>query len=112
VATSVTTFTISGAVSGTVERGVTVTLSGSANSSVTTDASGNYAFTGLSDGSYMVTPSLATYTYPDLLEVRTHLAVRRRGRRGCSRPRQVPARFHRESCSSPAAGDPSTTKTA
>jgi hypothetical protein len=50
-------YSISGTVSGTVLSGVTMTLSGTASATQTTDASGNYAFTGLTLGSYTVTPS-------------------------------------------------------
>lgn len=37
--------------------GVTVVLSGAASASTTTDGGGNYAFSGLSNGSYVVTPT-------------------------------------------------------
>jgi len=63
-----------GGISGTITgapAGVTVTLGGKAISSTTTDASGNYQFTGLSSGDYTVTPSLSGYvftpaSYPDV----------------------------------------------
>ena len=42
--------------------GVTITLSGPSSSSIAqTDKNGNYSFTGLANGSYTVTPSLANY---------------------------------------------------
>jgi hypothetical protein len=51
-------------VTGGVLQGVTITLSGTANKPpTTTDSSGNYSFTGLVDGSYTVTPSLADYAF-------------------------------------------------
>ena len=53
------THSVSGAVTGLVSSGVTVTLSGAANSTTTTDASGKFSFDGLSSGSYTVAPSLA-----------------------------------------------------
>jgi membrane-bound inhibitor of C-type lysozyme len=56
-----TTYSISGTVSGVVQDGVTITLSGASSGSTTTDASGNYSFAGLDNGSYVVTPSLAGY---------------------------------------------------
>ncbi len=59
-------YSISGYVSGAVINGVTMTLSGSANATTTTDASGYYSFTGLVNGSgynYTVTPSLAGYSF-------------------------------------------------
>jgi FtsP/CotA-like multicopper oxidase with cupredoxin domain len=43
--------------------GVTMTLTGAANATTTTDAAGNYSFTGLANGAYTVTPSLAGYTF-------------------------------------------------
>ncbi len=42
---------------------VTVALSGDATDSTTTDASGDYAFTGLSDGTYTVTPTKTGYIF-------------------------------------------------
>jgi len=53
------TWSISGTISGAASSGVTVTLSGTASASTTTDALGNYSFTGLANGGYTVTPSLA-----------------------------------------------------
>ncbi len=44
-------------------EGVTLTLSGDASATTSTDASGDYAFTDLADGAYTVTPSLAGYTF-------------------------------------------------
>jgi uncharacterized protein (DUF2141 family) len=57
--------TISGNVSGPTTSGVTIALSGGPTSkpNTTTDASGNYSFTGLAGGTYTVTPSLAGYTF-------------------------------------------------
>jgi len=53
------THTISGTVTGAVIEGVAVTLrEGVPDTSTTTDAAGHYAFTGLADGAYSVTPSL------------------------------------------------------
>lgn len=43
--------------------GVTVTLTGDASDSTTTDGSGNYEFTGLSNGNYTVTPTKASYVF-------------------------------------------------
>jgi hypothetical protein len=51
-------------VGGTALPYVTVALSGASSSSATTDAAGNYAFSGLLSGDYTVTPSTATgYTF-------------------------------------------------
>jgi len=56
------TYSISGTVSGAIQAGVTMTLTGSSSGSTTTGASGNYSFTGLSNGSYTITPSKTGYT--------------------------------------------------
>jgi len=60
---SFATYSISGIVSGEVKAGVTMTLSGDASSTITTDLSGNYNFTGLLNGNYTVTPSKINYTF-------------------------------------------------
>lgn len=57
------TFSISGAVSGAALPGVTINLSGTSTKTATTNATGNYSFTGLTNGSYTVTPSLAGNTF-------------------------------------------------
>ena len=43
--------------------GVTITVSGAAIATATTDSSGNYTFTGLTNGGYTVTPSMAGYAF-------------------------------------------------
>ena len=59
------TYSLSGTVKlyyGIALPGVTITLSGPSSSSIAqTDKNGNYSFTGLANGSYTVTPSLANY---------------------------------------------------
>jgi Putative Ig domain len=57
--------TISGTVSGPTISGVTIALSvgPTTKPNTTTDSSGNYSFTGLTGGTYTVTPSLAGYTF-------------------------------------------------
>ncbi len=57
------TYAISGTVSGAVSSGVTVSLFGAATASTTTDASGNYSFSGLTNGSYTVTPSYTNTSF-------------------------------------------------
>ena len=59
------TASISGSVTsgGSPLSGVTMTLSGGTSATTTTDLSGNYAFTGLVNGSYTVTPSKTDYTF-------------------------------------------------
>jgi len=58
------TYSISGTVSPTAGgSGATLTLSGSANGIATADSSGNYTFTGLSNGTYAVVPSHSGYTF-------------------------------------------------
>lgn len=54
------TYTISGTVTG---AGATLTLSGAASASTTTDSSGNYSFSGLADGSYVVAPSAPGFAF-------------------------------------------------
>jgi len=56
----VTTYSISGKVSGSTAK---VTLSGSSSALTTTDASGNYSFSGLPNGSYVVTPTQSGYSF-------------------------------------------------
>ncbi len=52
------TYSISGNVSGSVQAGVTITLT-PGNSSTVTDSGGNYLFAGVTNGAYTVTPSVA-----------------------------------------------------
>ena len=61
--TPAVTYAISGTVTGPWVEGVTITASGVAHASTTTDASGNYTLANLPAGAYTVTPSLAGYTY-------------------------------------------------
>ena len=51
------------ALNGGLLSGVTITLSGDSSGSTTTDASGNYSFTGLNNGAYTITPSKSGYTF-------------------------------------------------
>ena len=59
------TYSISGQVTSTGSglSGVTMALSGASTKSAITDASGNYTFTGLDNGSYTVTPSRTGFTF-------------------------------------------------
>jgi hypothetical protein len=57
------TYSITGTVSGAVQSGVTITLTGTATASTTTAGDGTYSFSGLSAGSYTVTPSKTGYTF-------------------------------------------------
>src|SRR6267378_6544554 len=51
-------YSISGTISPAVGgSGTTVTLSGAASATTTANSSGNYAFSGLANGTYAVTPS-------------------------------------------------------
>jgi len=54
------TYSISGTVSGDVQQGVTISAGGK---SATTDGNGNYTISGLADGNYTVTPTIAGYTF-------------------------------------------------
>ena len=59
------TYSISGQAtsSGSGLSGVTMTLSGGKSGTTITDASGNYTFTGLDNGSYTITPSRTGFTF-------------------------------------------------
>ncbi len=57
------TYSISGTISGPGGAGATVNLTGASTAGTTADASGNYSFTGLSNGSYTVTPSNTGYVF-------------------------------------------------
>jgi len=66
---SVRTFMISGEVTHNLDgyEGALITLAGDASNSGATDSSGNYAFPGLLNGDYTITPSVADQTLsPDL----------------------------------------------
>jgi uncharacterized protein YfaS (alpha-2-macroglobulin family) len=59
-------FTISGAVSGAVKAGVTIALideSEQQGGIAVTDSNGNYTFNNLSNGPYVVKPSLSGFTF-------------------------------------------------
>jgi hypothetical protein len=62
-ATGAVTYRISGAVSGAIASGVTITLSGPPTRTTVTDGSGSYSFTGVVNATYGLTPSLAGYTF-------------------------------------------------
>ena len=57
-------FSIAGTISpSTGGNGATVTLGGAASATTTADSSGNYTLAGLPNGTYMITPSHAGYTF-------------------------------------------------
>ena len=56
------TWTITGSV-GTTGSGATINLTGASTATTTANASGAYTFSGLANGSYTVTPTLAGYTF-------------------------------------------------
>jgi hypothetical protein len=62
-ASQLPTYSISGTVSGDTLSGVTMTLSGDASFTTTTNALGSYTFTDLFNGSYTVTPSKSVYAF-------------------------------------------------
>jgi hypothetical protein len=58
------TYSISGTITPAASgSGATITLSGGATGTTTTDASGNYMFSGLANGNYTVTPSKGGFTF-------------------------------------------------
>jgi hypothetical protein len=56
-------YSIGGVLSGAGASGATVKLSGASSASTTVDASGSYRFTGLTNGTYTVTPSQTGYSF-------------------------------------------------
>jgi hypothetical protein len=58
-----TTHSLGGVISGAGAAGATITLSGVATATTTTDSFGNYNFSGLADGTYTATPSETGYTF-------------------------------------------------
>ena len=65
-------FTISGAVSGAIKQGVTIALideSEQQGGVAVTDSNGDYTFSYLSNGSYIVKPSLSGYTFTPTTQV-------------------------------------------
>ena len=56
-------YTVSGTVSGDVQEGVTITLSGDSSATTITASDGTYSFTGLLSGSYAITPRLINYFF-------------------------------------------------
>src|SRR5205823_7066772 len=61
---AITTWTISGTISpSSLGSGALVTLSGSPSATTVADASGNYGFTGLPNGTFTVTPSRTGETF-------------------------------------------------
>ena len=57
------THAISGTVSGAVQEGVAMTLSDASTGTATTGANGAYSFSNLLNGTYVITPVLAGYTF-------------------------------------------------
>lgn len=69
-ATSASTHSITGSVGGDTAGGVTMRLSGAADMTTTTDANGDYVFSGLANGSYTVTPFKKGFSFsPSSLDV-------------------------------------------
>src|SRR5258708_8643155 len=62
-AISGSSWNISGTVNGVPGGGVTMTLSGAASATATSDSSGNYSFGGLANGAYTITPTHSGYTF-------------------------------------------------
>jgi hypothetical protein len=60
---TVQTFTITGTISGSGGSGATVSLSGAATATTTANASGIYTFSGVSNGSYTVTPTKSGFAF-------------------------------------------------
>lgn len=58
-----TTHSLGGVITGAGAAGATVVLSGVATATTTTDAYGNYGFSGLADGTYTATPNESGYVF-------------------------------------------------
>jgi len=67
------TYSISGQVASTGSglSGVSMALTGASSATAITDASGNYTFTGLDNGSYTITPSRTGFTFSPTNSPRT-----------------------------------------
>lgn len=66
------TFTISGTISpASAGSGASLTLSGPAAANATADTSGNYSFTGLVNGTYVVTPTHSGFSFSPTLQTVT-----------------------------------------
>lgn len=61
--TAAATYSISGTISGAGGAGAQIALTGTSSASTTADGSGNYSFSGLSNGSYTITPYNTGYTF-------------------------------------------------
>ncbi len=57
------TWSVAGSISGDVQEGVNLALTGAASKSAASDSSGAFSFSGLADGSYTVTPSLTGFSF-------------------------------------------------
>jgi hypothetical protein len=68
---STPTYNISGTVSGVIQQGVIITLTGASSEITTTDASGNYSFTNLQNGSYTVAPTHTGHVFTPASQVIT-----------------------------------------
>jgi hypothetical protein len=60
---SATTHSIGGVITGAGAAGATIALSGAKTATTTSDSFGNYSFSGLTDGSYTVTPSKSGFVF-------------------------------------------------
>lgn len=60
---STTTHSIGGVITGAAAAGSTIALSGAKTATTTSDSFGNYSFSGLTDGSYTVTPSRSGFVF-------------------------------------------------
>ena len=63
------TYTISGTISGPGGAGATVSLTGASAATITADGSGNFSFSGLLNGSYIVTPANTGYVFTPVSQI-------------------------------------------
>jgi len=97
-------YSISGTISPAAGgNGATVTLSGAASATTTANSSGNYAFSGLANGTYAVTPSRTGYTFNPSVQAATLNGVNITGL-NFTATAQVGSTFSISGTISPAAG--------
>ena len=63
------TYGISGTITGTGGAGATLSLMGASTATITADGSGNFSFSGLLNGSYIVTPANTGYVFTPVSQI-------------------------------------------
>ena len=89
---STITYSLSGTISGAGGSGATVNLTGAATATATADASGNYTFSGLTNGAYTVTPSNTGFNFTPASQTATLTTANVTRSISARRPTAFPAR--------------------